>query len=219
MQNLSLTNQQNENPFPDFELKYNGSDSLEEDLGEDVVFFNYEVTYRKDPDMEPFEIIIPAHKIFELIEESDAKLHQYIQSIRNNIPDWGPAESKVIAELEESRVDLKPWHFRFMQKYDLPINEYQRWKKLRSDPSCSEKAKNILKDLDTSARGLKEYNIGYNKLAKILTKVITQETVDLFPVITNSKSEHIKELEDIVIEHVSELTADIMKLVNEAKQE
>ena len=149
-----------------------------------------------------------------LVDENDKQA--ILDKIKNRITGWGPQESLYVKELEECGIDLEKMVKKAVESnVDLAAEEI-KWNNLRSDPKT---ASLISENLEQAVSEIKIDNDQYYLLCTRLEKVITDEVVNLFPVLLNSSSEHIIELSHILVNYIPDLAEELNELIFEANKE
>ena len=197
-----------------FKIEYKGWQSLKEEFGDDVVFFDCDV-YSGDDREHFFPIIYPFSYFKRYLEKIDPAMYSLVRQVEKQITGWGPHESVTITELGECGIDVGALVVKVVAlKVDLE-RESLRWKNIESKPSTAEK---IVDDLSEHIPAIKTETENYYQLCNSLEKVITEEVVKQFPVIMNSSSECIVKLREILIRHIPDIATDLNKLIREAEE-
>ena len=198
-----------------FTVEYNGWHSLKEETGDDFVFFDYIVYENENPE-DAFPAFLPYEMIENEVEKTIDGGSAILDKIKNRITGWGPQEPLYVKELEECGIDLEKMVKKAVESnVDLAAEEI-KWNNLRSDPKT---ASLISENLEQAVSEIKIDNDQYYLLCTRLEKVITDEVVNLFPVLLNSSSEHIIELSHILVNYIPDLAEELNELIFEANKE
>ena len=198
-----------------FKIVYEGWESLKEDVGTDYVFFHCNV-YPENKDEDPFPVSLPLDSLMKELRKSDPETYALFERAEKNVSKWGPNHSGIIRELLEYGIDPAPLVVRVIeQTYPLEKEEL-RWIELRKD--AGPPADDIFESLQEAAAGAKKENEYYELLCNRIEKALTREVTELFPVIINASSEHIKKLESILIDHIPNLAEDLVELIFDAEE-
>ncbi|HZK61947.1 MAG TPA: hypothetical protein VFC41_07700, partial [Anaerovoracaceae bacterium] len=84
--------------------------------------------------------------------------------------------------------------------------------------SNPDKMSDILKELGKEVSSIKSDTILYNSLCGQLEKVITDEVTNRYPILLNSSSDCILQLETILTHHIPLLVSDLTRLIQKAEK-
>jgi hypothetical protein len=192
-----------------FKIEYTGWQSQKEETGFDYVYFNAMI-YASENNKDTFPASIPYRKIEKQVEETIDGGAAILQQIKKRIRGWGPQESLYTKELEQCGIDLGTISVKYIEKnYDLEA-EAIRWSK-NSDGSAD--LVEMTEDLENNLVDIKSESTQYFLICERLEKVISNEIIELFPVLLNSSSSNIIEFEKILVKHIPNLAEDLNNLV------
>jgi len=192
-----------------FKIEYTGWQSQKEETGFDYVYFNVMV-HACENNKDSFTVSIPYRKIEKEVEETIDGGVAILHQIKKRTRGWGPQESLYAKELKQCGIDLGTISAKYIEKnYDLEA-EASKWKK---NSEGSVELVQITEDLENNLVDIKTESTQYFLICERLEKVISNEIMDLFPVLLNSSSSHILEFEKILVKHIPNLAEDLNNLV------
>ena len=195
-----------------YTLKYDGWESLEEDLSEDVIFFHCIIA---PENQQPFILILPYHKFKNQLKDMEPGIYELLKKAENETEKWGPHESEILHELISYGIDLEPIVINmFKQTYNIEA-EIEHKAKMKTNPV---KLNKMLAEMDEAAANLKAYNNYYYSICNTIEKAITNAMIEQFPVIMNSSTDCIKKLKSVLVKHIPKLADDLNQLVQEAEE-
>jgi len=197
-----------------YTIKYDGWESAFEEFGDDFVFFKGIVYHNDQPD-KAFPVILPYKTVQKRAVEMFPGVTDIIHQAKKHIKTWGPHESVLVREMEELGIDLEAVVLKIIAT-DINLDrEYQRISSLNSNP---DKMSDILKELGKEVSSIKSDTILYNSLCGQLEKVITDEVTNRYPILLNSSSDCILQLETILTHHIPLLVSDLTRLIQKAEK-
>jgi hypothetical protein len=198
-----------------YTINYNGWESCFEEFGDDIVFFSGIVRHIDKPD-KPFPILLSFKMIQKQAEEMFPGAADIIKQAKKHLKGWGPQESVLVREMEELGIDLEAVVLKIITTQINLDAEFQRIIALDTNV---DKISDILEDLEQTVSDIKSETITYYSLCERFEKLITDEVVDRYPILLNSSSDCILQLQTILTHHIPSLVNDLTSLINEAKQE
>ena len=197
-----------------YTIKYDGWESAFEEFGDDLVFFRGIVNHIDQPD-KVFPVILPYKTVQKRAIEMFPVVADIIHQAKKYIKTWGPHESVLVREMEGLGIDLEAVVLKIIAT-DINLDkEYQRISSLNLS---SDRIPDILKELGKEVSSIKSDTILYNSLCGQLEKVITDEVTTRYPVLLNSSSDCILQLETILTHHIPSLVSDLTSLIHQAEK-
>jgi hypothetical protein len=196
-----------------FEIQYENWHSFKEETGDDLVFFDCMVCVADDPAIN-FPLSLPYRLIEQQVENSIPDGRAVMQQIKKRINGWGPQESLYVQELAECGINLEEIVKKAVENNVDLEKEALRYKNLGSG---SIQLNDLLVKMEDSLAGVKAETDCYYLLCTNIEKVITNEVTNLFPVLLESSSDHILNLQDIIVRHIPDLASDLSDLIMEAE--
>lgn len=198
-----------------YKICYDGWFSLKESTGMDLVFFKCTITARNKEGY-TFPINIPYQMVEELIDVCSPEGFSIAAKVQKKIKGWGPQQSLYCKELEEYGFDLELIVKGIIEeKIDLEKEE-QRLKSLQAAQTSGEID---LAETDNLFAEIKEEFTSYYAICSAMEKAITNEMTEMFPVLLESSSEVIRELQEIMFNHIPAFAESLNGLVLKAKKE
>ena len=196
-----------------YTLNYLRWESSKEELGDDCVTFYFEV---KPENEEPFKSLIPYWMFKKHLEQMQPEYFKLLQKAEKSCTKWGPNESIYVKELEGYGIDVGKLVVEMAPKSFSIEAEIERNRNLRANPPD---LSNFLSDMEDIVVGLKNSNEVYYHLCEELEKTLSRKIVELYPVLVNSSSGYITQLEDILITHIPKLADDLNELISKAEED
>ena len=197
-----------------YTIKYDGWNSMYEDFGDDLVYFNSTAYQNDNPDV-TFPIILP----FKLIRKQAEKMYPGVEDIirqaKSHLRGWGPQESVIVNEMEALGIDLEAV---VLQVIATKVDMKKERKRIDAIDTCLDQMPKIFETFEILVAASKTETITYNSLCAQFEKMLTNEVVDQFPVILNSSSDCIIQLRQVLAHHIPALVRDLTKLINEAEK-
>ena len=197
-----------------YTIKYDGWESAFEEFGDDLVFFRGIVHHNDQPD-KVFPVILPYKTVQKRATEMFPAVADIIHQAKKNIKTWGPHESVLVREMEGLGIDLEAVVLKIIA---IDINLDKEYQRIFSLNLSSDKIPDILKELGKEVSSIKSDTILYNSLCGQLEKVITDEVTTRYPVLLNSSSDYILQLETILTHHIPSLVSDLASLIHQAEK-
>lgn len=209
-----------------FNLSCEGWHDLLDDTGDDIVYIDLWAQYTEAKE-KPFYIMVPFDRLLRYINAEHTELGEYISKVRTNIGGWGPKESKVVAELHESGVEVAELAIEFVYNIYNIWAERQRLKMLaenaKKNPVKARKEHKKLKkhvaEMNRHATNMREETIKEIKLLETLEERINALVLDMYPEITESDPQHIEKWGDRLTRHVRSIAEDVDKISFAARSE
>ncbi|MCB9231035.1 MAG: hypothetical protein H6581_05210 [Bacteroidia bacterium] len=161
---------------------------------------------------------LPFYFLHGFIWEQNEEVGKYIKNIRDLLPGRGPLENKVVDIMLEEGFDFEYWVKEFIDHKISIADEYKRQLSLR-DPEVIKKMQEALQSLSEAAKESGRIQRIDNDLYDRLNKVCNAEILSAYPDLLNSSSDVIREIGDILHEHLNKMSSDLTELIEKAREE
>lgn len=199
-----------------YQVRFVGWRSLKEEVGEDVVFFDSEVS-AKDQSCSNFKLSMPYRMFRAYILEQLPAVQHILDQTAKHVSRWGMQESAYVRDLLDCGVDLSTLFVQYVNTtVDLDAEaEHNRKLVLLS----ADTLQSIVQPLEDSAVDLCSYQNNYYALCQQLEKQITLMLLEQYPQLFNSSSQRIRNVELILGKHVSKLASDLLDEMEKGEDE
>lgn len=191
-------------------------ESEKEEFGIDSVIFVAMVIAVHNSDFR-FPLMLPYREIIRHASIEFPTIPKILDGAQKYINGWGPHESKLIAELEECGFNMSQLAQKAFESYYDIDNEGTRVEAMKK--TSPEKLEKIVTDLEEYIPGMKMENVTYFQLCELLEGAISDAVIKQFPVLINSSSDNIRELNSILVDHIPDLASDLQNLIEKANDE
>jgi len=197
-----------------YTIKYNGWNSMFEDFGDDLVYFNSTVYPSDKPDL-TFPVILPFKTIRKQAEKMFPGVEAIIRQAKSHLTGWGPQESVIVKEMEALGIDLEAI---VLQVIATKVDMKKERMRIDAIDACLDQMPKMFETFEILVAASKTETITYNTLCAQFEKLLTNEVVNRFPVILNSSSDCILQLRQVLAHHIPALVSDLTKLISEAEK-
>lgn len=198
-----------------YQITFLGWNTLKEEVGEDVVFFEAQVALLVQSDSS-FTVSMP-FRLFRkyLIEQIPSAQHVLDQTTKH-ISKWGMQESVYVRDLLDCGVDLSSLFVQYIRTaVDLDA-EAERNRKLAL--LSNDSLQSVAAPLEASVAEMRTKQEEYYTLCKHIEKQLTVMLLNEYPQVFNSSSDTIRNLESIFVKHIPRLATDLQHEINNLQE-
>ena len=204
------------------------------ETGDDITFFRVDFSPKRKLSSTYF-VLVNYSDIQEYWREVNPSLYQYALAIRGNILGYGPKDSKVLAELAQSDIQIEAWVKDYvMANCELYLNEehQERLRKMAQEQKQTltaeeaeaarqkeEQLRNSLRELSQHTAKMRSYQVLFDELAEGIDEAIIALVLKKHPYILEAKGNRVRELQYMLVDYTPELTKEILEFLLEIKQE
>lgn len=190
-------------------------ESSKEEFGDDMVYFTAIVVSDEDPEV-CVPLLLDFRRLIKHASQESPMITKILDDAQKYIKGWGPQESSMIRELEECGFDISQLAKKaFESLFDLK-QEAMRQAKRKANLAPIEA---IANEFDSLVPDIKKETVNYYQLCEQLERVISDTVLKQYPVIINSSPDNIREFQSILVNHISELSGDLVNLIEKSESE
>ena len=186
---------------------------LLEDLGDDSVFFEVDLTINDNL----YHTSVSFHELEKYLKQHKPADADYLNKVRSAIGGFGPKQRPVVNMCEEEGYDFEKRVSAFIAamrplEHLMPVNKIH-------NAGQTAAIKKIAADLKTTMEDSKSFNLRGNKFLEEIMELLTNKVLEIYPEIFNSNPQYIIDLQDKLVTHVLKIGEDINELAWKAAKE
>lgn len=197
------------NNLPPFTIENIQFNNMLEESGDDLIDIYLDIVINE----EYHWYFVPFHNLCKHAAKYFPQQSVYIESVGNSIVGFGPKHTEWVNILQEEGFDFIPLLHHFVETYTTL--DYLEKRQNITEQQHKE-LENKLDHMGDLLHAGKELKLKYVLFADTLMDYANKLALETYPEILNSKPEYIKELQNVLIRHVQNLSEALNELAEKA---
>lgn len=158
-------------------------------FGEDMVCFNFDI---ETDDGFSFTSFIHLRTLHEHLNEHNPALSAYMDSVRNGIVKWGPAEGVLMRELN-GEVDFEKITTELFEQKGWFVSGYERFKQMAAMPKEEhKKVQRMVGEMERGQKSLHNSTKEYYEFCETADKILHELALKMYPEILDMDEVQLK---------------------------
>lgn len=195
-----------------FKCKVYNIKATPHDVDDDIINFEFDVDV-SEPEKFSFSYFYPFDKLMGYIEKSNPRFYKYIESTRDNLDLWGPAETQTVNALGEE--EISQLHTALMECVEKFIyKDLAFYKRLtRTDHQQRDRYKQKLEKFSEMEKEIKQSANKSRRFCQQVERAIRDTAVNIYPEIAELPAEKLLKFKHLFVNEILQMDNKIEKLL------